>query len=140
MTRTEATLYRITEARMRIDRAIQRWAPNDLSRVAECRETLVESLREMQELEPLLRQTVDSAFGAGVFASTSAAAAISAKKIRSGLLALKNETEHLERLVDSASAFIRGILLLRGPATPVYTANGVIQDDSASALRQGMQG
>jgi hypothetical protein len=142
MTRAESTLYRITEARVRIDRAVRRWAPTDLSRISECRETLLESLRELQELEPVLRQTVDSAFGAGIFASTSAAAGISAAKIRSGLLALQSETAHLERLVDSASAFLRGVLLLRGSAAPAYTAGGGVQPDAAAREAQGwgMQG
>jgi hypothetical protein len=140
VTRAEIVLYRIAEARVRIDRAVRRWSPTDLARISECRETLLESLRELQELEPVLQQTVDSTFGAGVFASTSAAAGISAAKIRSGLLALKSETAHLERLVDSASAFLRGVLLLRGSATPFYTAGGHIQPDDASTASQGMQG
>ena len=140
MTRAESTLYRITEARVRIDHAVRRWTPADLARISECREALLESLRELQELEPVLRQTVDSACGAGVFASTSAAAGISAAKIRSALLALRSETAHLERLVDSASAFLRGVLLLRGSGAPAYTAGGRIQPDAASAVSQGMQG
>jgi hypothetical protein len=132
MNPAESTLYRITEARVRLDRAVRRWAPTDLARISECREALVESLRELHELEPALRQAVDSAFGTGVFASTSAAAGISAAKIRSGLLALRSETAHLERLVDSASAFLRGVLLLKGSAAPAYTAGGRIQPDAAS--------
>jgi hypothetical protein len=140
MTRAEVALSRISEARIRINRAIRRWAPTDLTRISECRETLLESLRELQELEPVLQQTVDSAFGEGVFASTSVAAGISAAKIRSGLLALRSETAHLERLVDSASAFLRGVLLLSGSAAPAYTAGGSIEAEAPFPASRGTQG
>jgi hypothetical protein len=140
MTRSELTLSRINAARERIDRAIRCWAPTDLNRIAGCRETLRESVCELRELEPLLQQTVDNAFGAGVFVSTSAAAGISAAKIRSGLLGLRNDATHLERLVDSASAFLRGVLLLKGAATPAYTADGRMQAEGETTSSRGMEG
>jgi hypothetical protein len=143
MTPVEIALDRIAEARARTDRAVRRWHPADLTRISECRQALLESLEELRELEPVLQQIVNSAFGAGIFVSTSAAAGTSAAKIRSGLLALRSETAHLERLVDSASAFLRGVLLLRGGAAPAYTADGRIQHDAlctAEAQGCGMQG
>lgn len=140
MTGGDTALRRIAEARGRVERATALWAPGDLSRIADCRDALLESVRELRDLESLFQQSVDSAFGMGVFNSASAAAGIYAAKIRAGLLALKNETARLEHLVDSASAFVRGALLLRGASTPVYTAHGSIQPDIVSTVRQGTQG
>jgi hypothetical protein len=140
MTRAEVAVNRIAEARLHVDRAIRRWNPTDLTRISECREALLESLRELRELEPVLQQVVDSAFGAGLFGSTSAAAETSAAKIRSRLLALRSETAHLERLVDSASAFLRGVFLLRGCAAPAYTADGRIQPEAAPAAHREARG
>jgi hypothetical protein len=136
----ENALQRITEARDRVERATKDWSGGDLFRIAECRAMLVESLLELRELEQVLRQSVDASLGAGVFDSASAAAAISAVKIRAGLNALRSETARLERLVDSASAFIRGALLLTGAPTPGYTAGGRMQSNMASASSSGLQG
>jgi hypothetical protein len=136
----ENALERITEAHQRVARAAKGWSGGDLFRVEECRAMLVESLLELRELEQVLRQSVDSSLGIGVFDSASAAASISAVKIRAGLTALRNETARLERLVDSASAFIRGTLLLSGAPTPGYTAGGRMQSNISAASSSGLQG
>lgn len=140
MTSAEKALYRIDQAHLRLDRAVRCWIPTDLARISQCREILLESLRELQELESIFEQTVDTAVGPGVFNSTAVTAGISAAKVRAALIALRNEMIHLEKMVDAASAFVRGILLLSGSSVPVYTAGGRIQPDVASGVSQGMQG
>ena len=99
----EIALQRIGEARIRIDRAARRWSPTILREFRNAVTRFSIHWGNWRELEPLLHQTVDSTLGAGVCCFSFTAAA----KIGAGLLALKNETAGLERLVDSAAAFLR---------------------------------
>jgi len=114
---------RINHARTCVQRAIEDWNGADLTQVAAVQKLLEESLAELDQVPDRLRGT-----GAGVD-----------RDLHSRVSGLKQDIVCLVRMIDTCSAFYRGLAVRLGDCAPAYTAAGEIVAGTNVETR-GLQG
>lgn len=124
MTREQPTRAHIREAEQCVKAAADAWDATNLSAIANCVSALERSAASLRAAFQVLRSSPETADGG----------------LRTAIMGLQKDTARLQRLVDAAAAFVRG---LPGPdceEAELYQPGGSTRPTGSAFETWGMQG